>query len=79
MTTLEQFIDNFAEQFEMTDRSEFTPSTAFKDLEEWDSLIALSIIGMTKNTYNVTLVGGDIRTLDTIEQIYNLIQSKSLA
>ena len=74
--TLDKFIQDFAEQFEMTEMEEFTPATRFKELDEWDSLIALSIIGMAKNTYNVKLVGGDLRTLTTIEDVFNLIQSK---
>ena len=40
---IKEFIENFAAQFDETDASEFTPSTEFKSLDEWSSLIALSI------------------------------------
>ena len=38
---LNNFIENFADQFEETDASAFTPDTKFKELEEWSSLIDL--------------------------------------
>lgn len=76
MITIEEFINKFAEQFEMTAPSEFKPETHFKDLEEWDSLIALSIIGMVHNTYNVKLLGVDIRNAVTVNDVYNLVVSK---
>ena len=44
--TLEEFIEAFAEEFEDTEMSEFKADTEYKDLDEWDSLTALSIITM---------------------------------
>ncbi len=76
MDTINDFISKFSEQFEMTDPSEFTPETNFKDLEDWDSLVALSIIGMVHNTYNVKLNGGDIRSAITVNDVYNMVVSK---
>jgi len=38
---LQDFINNFAEQFDETDVNEFSAETAFKKLEEWSSLHAL--------------------------------------
>jgi hypothetical protein len=43
---LQTFINNFASQFDETDASVFQADTKFKQLEEWSSLIALSIITM---------------------------------
>ena len=44
--TIQDFVAAFAAQFDETDPSEFTPQTEFRNLEEWTSLTALSIIGM---------------------------------
>jgi len=41
-----EFIQHFAEQFDETDPSVFTPETVFHDLDEYSSLMALSIIAM---------------------------------
>lgn len=71
-----KFIEQFAEQFEDTDASEFEPSTKFKDLDEWSSLVALSIIAMVDDEYDVVLKGDDIRGANTIEDLFNVIKSK---
>lgn len=73
---MENFIEKFAAQFEDTDICEITPTTVFKDLEEWDSLIALSIIGMVDEEYDVQIKGDDIRTASTIEDLFNIVNSR---
>lgn len=73
---LKDFIANFAEQFDETDASELTATTAFHDLDEWSSLIALSVIAMVDEEYDVTLKGDDIRNAVTIEDLYNVVKSK---
>jgi len=72
----ENFIKDFADQFEMTDADEFLLSTRFRDLDEWDSLTALSIIGMVHNKYKVSILGGELRALNTIEDVLKFVQSK---
>ena len=39
----EEFVQNFANQFDETDASEITIKTVFKDLDEWSSLLSLSV------------------------------------
>ncbi len=74
---LNSFIENFAAQFDDTDVSEFTPSVNFKDLDEWSSLTALSVIAMVDEEYDVKLSGNDIREANTIEDLYQLIANKN--
>lgn len=73
---LKKFVENFASQFDETDASVFTAETRFRDLEEWSSLIALSIIAMVDEEYDVTLKGDDIKNSNTIEDLYKIIQSR---
>lgn len=73
---IKEFIRNFAEQFDETDPSEFTPSTVFHDLDEYSSLIALSIIAMINEEYDVTLKGDDMSAAVTIEDLFNIVKSK---
>lgn len=73
---LNQFIENFASQFDDTDASVFAADTNFKDLDEWSSLIALSLIAMVDEEYDVTLKGDDIRNANTIEDLFNTVKSK---
>ncbi|WP_305156536.1 acyl carrier protein [uncultured Muribaculum sp.] len=74
---LNEFVEKFAEQFDDTDASAITASTDFKALDEWSSLIALSIIAMADEEYDVTLKGDDIRNATTIEDLFNTIKAKA--
>ena len=74
---LQEFIEKFAEQFDETEVSELTAETKFKELDEWSSLIALSIIAMVDEEYDVTLKGNDINTSSTIEDLFNVVKSKA--
>ena len=73
---LKDFIAKFAEQFDETDASVFTAQTAFHDLDEYSSLIALSIIAMVDEEYDVALKGDDMKSAVTIEDLYNIVKSK---
>jgi acyl carrier protein len=73
---LKDFVANFAEQFEETDASEITAATEFKKLDEWSSLIALSVIAMVDEEYEVTIKGEDIRNASTIEDLYKVVLSR---
>ena len=74
---IKEFIEHFAEQFDETDTSEFKPETVFHDLEEYTSLIALSIILMVDEEYSVTIDGNDMKACVTIEDLFNLVQKKA--
>ena len=73
---LQEFIKNFADQFDETDFTEFTATTNFRELDEWSSLMALSIIAMIDEEYDVTLKGDDMRQAQTIEELYNIVALK---
>ena len=73
---IKEFIQNFTDQFDETDINEFTPETVFHDLEEYSSLVALSIIAMINEEYDVTLKGNDMSAAVTIEDLFNIVKSK---
>ncbi len=73
---LNEFIAHFAEQFEETEASVFTPQTVFHELDEYSSLIALSIIAMIDEEYDVQVNGNEMRAAVTIEDLYNTVKSK---
>lgn len=74
---LKDFIENFADQFDDTDASEFKAETEFKELDEWSSLIALSVIAMVDEEYDITIKGEDIRNSNTIEDLFNVVKAKA--
>ena len=71
------FIENFANQFDDTDASEIKAETNFRDLDEWSSLIALSVIAMVDEEYDVTLKGDDIKNANTVEELFNTVKAKA--
>lgn len=73
---LKDFIANFADQFDDTDASEIQANTVFHDLDEYSSLIALSIIAMVDEEYDVQLKGDDMRSAVTVEDLFNIVKSK---
>ena len=73
---IEKFVTQFAAQFEDTPAENFKPDTNFRDIEEWDSLIALSIIAMADEEYGVKLTGDDIRNSTTVNDIFEVLKAK---
>lgn len=73
---LQKFVQDFASQFEETDVEMFAPETKFRDLEEWSSIIGLSIILMVDEEYGITLEASDVQKANTVEELFNIVQSK---
>lgn len=70
---IKEFINNFVDQFDELDASTITPDTEYMALEGWNSLVALSVIAMIDEEYDVTLKGNDIRNAKTIQGLYDKV------
>ena len=73
---LKDFIEKFAEQFEDTDASVFTSETKFRELDEWSSIIALSIIAMVDEEYGITLKAVDMQSAHTVGDLFEIVSAK---
>lgn len=73
---LQDFIQNFADQFDDIDASAINGNTEFKALDDWNSLVALSVIAMVDEEYDVTIKGDDIRNAKSVTDLYNIVISK---
>ena len=73
---INKFITLFADLFEDTDSSEITNNTSFRELEEWDSLIALATLNMIEKKFGVKFTFDDMKKCETVEDLYNSIISK---
>lgn len=73
---IKQFIKDFAAEFELTEPEDIIADTVYRDLDEWDSLLGLSIIGMVNNKYHVQISGVEVRNVKTVEDLFNLVKSK---
>lgn len=72
----EEFVKNFADQFDSADATEINLKTIFKDLNEWSSMLSLSIIAMCDEEYNVKIKGDDIKNAITVEDLYKIVNSR---
>lgn len=73
---MKEFLENFAEIFDDVDPSSISGDTKFRELNDWDSIAGLSVIGMIDEEYGVTFNADDMRACRTIADLYNRIQSK---
>ncbi len=74
MTSLNEFLVLFIEELEDTNPEEVTVDTDFKSLDEWDSLVALSVISMIDEEFEVLLTGNDMMKAKTITDLYERIR-----
>ena len=72
---IQEFINNFANQFDDTDASEFKAETNFRDLDEWTSFLALAIMAMIKSEYDVAVTAQEMRDAQTVQDLFNVVQS----
>lgn len=73
---LNEFVEKFAEQFEDTDPSEIKADTRFRDLDEWSSLVGLSVIAMVDEECDVLLKGEDMRQANTPAELFEIVKTK---
>lgn len=73
---IKEFIQNFADLFDVTPIESITPETVFHNLDEYSSIIALSIIAMVDEEYGVALSGNEMKAAVTIEDLFNIVKSK---
>ena len=72
---INEFIENFASQFDETEISEFSAETMFRDLEEWNSFLALGVMAMIKSEYDVAISADEMRNANTIQDLFDTVNS----
>lgn len=66
LETLEEIMD--------LDEGTLETTTILKDLEEWDSLSALSLMAEAKKNYGKKLTSDDINSFETVQDIIDYLQ-----
>lgn len=56
------------------DEGGLTPETNLSDIEEWDSLSALSFVVMMKDEFSKKVSGEQIRAFKTVQDILNIME-----
>lgn len=70
---IKDFIEKFAEALDDMDPSALTPETNFRELDEWSSIAALSIIAMADEEYDKEISGTELKKAQTIQDLFDLI------
>ena len=73
---LKDFVKEFAFQFDDTDPSEITAETAYHDLDEWSSMIGLSVLNMVDKKYGVALTFDELKSGVTVQDLFDTIANK---
>ena len=73
---IKEFIQNFADQFDEIDVDTLSPETNFRELEEWSSMVALSVLAMIDDEHDVQLKADEMRQTTLIQELFDLVQSK---
>lgn len=73
---IKDFIENLAGVYDEVEIDDLTPETKFKEFDEWSSLTSLSIIAMCDDEYNVIIKGDEIRKISSVQELFDLVQSK---
>jgi acyl carrier protein len=50
------------------------PDQVLKEMDEWDSLAALSVVVMVKDEFDRKLSGDAVRSFTTVQDILNVMQ-----
>lgn len=72
---IKEFIENFANEFDDTDVSVFSAETRFRELDEWSSLLALSVLAMVDEEYDVQLKADQMRKANTVQELFDIVKS----
>ena len=73
---IKDFTQKFIEVFDDSEDLQLTPDTYFKELDEYSSLTIISIIAFADENFDVTITGKEIRETETIQDLFDLINSK---
>ena len=72
-----EFLKYFVDQFDETEPEEISMDTEFQELEEWSSLIGLSVLNIIAKKYGVRLAFNDLISVNTVQELYDMVSSKA--
>lgn len=68
---IKEFIEKFAETIEVENVESLTPETEFRELDEWSSLVYLSVIVMMDEEFDTQIEQAEFKKLRTIQDLYD--------
>ena len=72
---IKDFIENFVSQFDETPTIEVTPKTRHHEMEGWSSIVALSVMAMIDEEYEVQIKADEMRNSQTVQELFDIVNS----
>lgn len=73
---IKEFIRNIEDQFYNAPAEGLKPETVFHELGEWSSLVALSVMAMIEEEYEVQIRADEMRKAHTVNDLFETVKSK---
>jgi len=70
----QEFIELFVEELEI-ENTIVTEDTELSSLDEWDSMGAMILIGLTQDNFGVKIASSDLKSISTIKELMDKIGS----
>jgi acyl carrier protein len=74
---IQEFIKKIEAEFEELTPGVIVPESKFRDVLDWSSVNALTVIALVDCEYDVILTSEDFQKSETIHDLFSIIQSKS--
>lgn len=76
MITIEEFIQKLELEFEAINPGTLKPESVLRESMEWNSVNALILIAMVNTEYDVILNADDLRSIVTVDDIFQIIKTR---
>lgn len=73
----EKFLQLLVDELEL--ESEISLSTNIKELDEWDSMLAMMLIGVVSNEFDKSLSAKDIDEITTVQSLIDKIGTEKFS
>jgi acyl carrier protein len=73
---IEEFIKKIEAEFSDMEQGILQSDSIFREVMNWNSINALILIALVDTEYDVILTADDLRASSTINDLFNLVQSR---
>lgn len=77
MMSIEEFTRSLEAEFEDLEPGTINADTNYRSIKGWSSMHALIIIAFVDANFNIILNGSDLKSAETIRDLYNQIKQKA--
>lgn len=76
MDTIEEFTRKLEQEFDEIEPGSLNPETNYRDIKNWSSMYALIIIAFADANYDVMLNAADLKSTETIKDLFQAVIAK---